>query len=61
MRLREVLAVTGIGSKSDLYRRIQAGTFPKGQRLSHKLAVWPEPVIAEWQREQLPEGLKGLL
>lgn len=61
MRLPDVLNQTGIGSKTDLYRRIRAKTFPQGVRLSHRVVVWPEPVVADWQRAQLPESLKGLL
>ena len=61
LRLPEVLSFTGIGSKSDLYRRIRAKTFPAGQRLSHRVVVWPEPVVADWQRSQLPDALKSLL
>lgn len=60
LRLPDVLRITGIGSKSDLYRRIRAKTFPAGQRLSHRVIVWPEPVIADWQRSQMPDSLKGI-
>lgn len=53
MRIADVLKATGIGSKSELYRRIQAKQFPKGNRISHRMVVWPEAVIADWQQRQL--------
>lgn len=49
LRIGDVLALTGFRSKSTLYAKIQEGGFPRGQRLSHKMVVWPEPVIARWQ------------
>lgn len=61
LRLADVLSLSGIGSKSELYRRIRTNSFPPGVRLSHSMVVWPEPVIAAWQRDQLPEGLKGIM
>lgn len=61
LRLADVLERTGIGSKSELYRRIRADEFPKGERISHKMVVWPEPVIARWQYQFLPADLQELL
>lgn len=49
LRITDVLALTGYRSKSTLYARIKEGGFPRGERLSHKMVVWPEPVIARWQ------------
>lgn len=48
LRLPEVLAMTGIRSKSDLYRRIRARTFPASRRLSHRVAVWSESEMSAW-------------
>lgn len=48
LRLPEVLSMTGIGSKTDLYRRIRNGAFPASRRLSHRVAVWSETEIKAW-------------
>ena len=61
LRLPDVLTLTGIKSKSGLYRRIKDGDFPKGERVSHRMVVWPEPVIARWQYRHLPADLQELL
>lgn len=47
IRLPEVLQRTGI-SKSEIYRRIRTGAFPRARRLSHRVAVWPESEIDVW-------------
>lgn len=61
LRLAQVLEVTGIGSKSTLYRMIQAGEFPQGERLSHRCVVWPETSIGAWQRARFALRLEDLL
>ncbi|WP_419716293.1 helix-turn-helix transcriptional regulator [Brevundimonas aurantiaca] len=48
LRLPEVLSMTGIGSKTDLYRRIRNGAFPASRRLSHRVAIWSESEVSEW-------------
>lgn len=53
LRLDAVLEATGM-SRSSIYRQIQAGKFPKPVKvLGERVAVWPESIIAEWQRELL--------
>lgn len=49
LRVEEVLTRTGIATTKDLDRRIRRGEFPKGQALSPKVRVWPEPQVARWQ------------
>ena len=61
LRIDDVLALTGYRSKSTLYAEIKKGEFPRGERLSHKMVVWPEPVIARWQYRRLPADLQELL
>ena len=47
IRLPEVIQITSI-SRTQIYRLIAAGTFPKQHRISHKVAVWKESEIAAW-------------
>lgn len=54
IRMPEVLHQTGIGSKTDLYRRVSAGTFPSSIRVSHRVAVWREDAVQDWMRKQMP-------
>ena len=49
IRLPEVVLRTGL-SRSEIYRRTLAGTFPKPNRLSHKVAVWSEESVTAWVR-----------
>lgn len=61
LRIEDVLPLTGVRSKSGLYRLIRAGKFPPGEKLSHRTTVWPEPVVARWQYQHLPADLRELL
>ena len=47
IRLPEVIQITSL-SRTQIYRLIAAGTFPKQRRLSHKVAAWKESEIAAW-------------
>ena len=47
IRLPEVIQITSI-SRTQIYRLIAAGTFPKQRRISHKVAAWKESEIAAW-------------
>ena len=47
IRLPEVMQITSL-SRTQIYRLIAAGTFPKQRRISHKLAAWKESEIAAW-------------
>lgn len=52
LRLREVMAMTGLGS-STIYRYIQAGTFPAPVKIGGFTSRWRESQIAAWI-EDLP-------
>ena len=45
IRLPEVIQITSL-SRTQIYRLIAAGTFPKQRRISHKVAAWKESEIA---------------
>ena len=47
IRLPEVIQITSL-SRTQIYRLIAAGTFPKQRRISHKVAVWKESEVAAW-------------
>lgn len=54
------MALVGF-KKSEVYRRIQAGIFPKPHRESHKVAVWFGDEIDAWLAERRREaGLTDL-
>lgn len=52
LRLNAVLDRTGL-SRSTLYRKIQAGTFPKQLKIAARCAGWRESAIAEWLRNPM--------
>lgn len=52
LRLNAVLAVTGL-SRSTLYRRMQAGTFPKNLKISARCAGWRESAVEAWLRNPI--------
>lgn len=56
LRLGEVRKVTGL-SKTELYRRISAGLFPRQHRLSHRVSVWIESEVAAWVQHQIAASL----
>ncbi|HMN54202.1 MAG TPA: AlpA family phage regulatory protein, partial [Sphingopyxis sp.] len=47
IRVRTVLARTGL-SRSTLYRKIAAGTFPRQLRISEFGAGWYESAVDRW-------------
>ena len=47
IRLPEVVRLTGL-SKSELYRRAAAGTFPAPRRISYKVSVWAWSEVKAW-------------
>lgn len=47
IRLRTVLKRTGL-SRSTLYRKIDAGTFPKQIRISANCTGWYESQVNQW-------------
>lgn len=46
-RLREVSRRTGL-SRSEIYRRIAAGTFPAPIKLGERASAWPEHEVTAW-------------
>lgn len=49
LRLPEVCSQVGL-SKSEIYRRIKAGSFPAPVKLGAKSVAWPDESINEWIR-----------
>ena len=47
LRLNTVLDRTGL-SRSTLYRKIEAGTFPRQVWIAERCAGWRESAILEW-------------
>ena len=47
LRFPEVIERTGI-SRTTIWRRVRAGTFPAPVRLGSNSIGWPEPAIIEW-------------
>lgn len=55
LRQPQVLAFVPI-SKSTLWRRIQARTFPEPLKLSQRVTVWRAEDIRRWIAQQSPES-----
>ncbi len=55
-RLPTVETQTGL-SKSEIYRRIKLGTFPKPLKLGARAVAWPAAVVESWVKS-LIEGAK---
>ncbi|OAN63645.1 helix-turn-helix transcriptional regulator [Sphingomonas sp. TDK1] len=47
LRIKAVLACTGL-TRSTLYRKMVAGTFPQNTQISTRCMGWRESAIAEW-------------
>ena len=47
IRIESVIQLTGI-SRSEIYRRIAAGTLPKPIKLSPRVSVWRRDEILAW-------------
>ncbi len=52
LRLNAVLDRTGL-SRSTLYRKMQAGTFPKNIQISTRCAGWRESAVEAWMRNPM--------
>jgi len=52
LRLNAVLDRTGL-SRSTLYRKMQAGTFPKNVKISERSAGWRQSAVEEWMRNPM--------
>ncbi|HFF0363058.1 TPA: helix-turn-helix transcriptional regulator [Pseudomonas aeruginosa] len=55
IRIKEVLSITS-HSKSDLYRRIAAGTFPAQINLGPMTVVWAEDEVHAWMGSRIAEA-----
>ena len=51
LRLEEVLRHTGL-SRSELYRKIQIGEFPRPVRVGKRAVRWRESEVEEWITER---------
>lgn len=54
-RLPTVQAQTGL-SKSEIYRRIQLGTFPKPLKLGARAVAWQASTIDAWVKALILQG-----
>lgn len=52
LRLKSVLERTGL-SRSTMYRKIQAGSFPRNVQLSTRCTGWRESAVAEWLKNPM--------
>lgn len=51
----EVERLTSL-STSEIYRRLEAGTFPQQIKLGAKSVAWVESEIHEWIHQQIEQG-----
>jgi len=58
IRLPEVKSRTGL-STSDLYRRMEAGTFPRQIKLGAKAVAWIETEVQEWIEKTIQAAKEG--
>lgn len=54
IRIEEVLSITSL-SRTELYRRIKAGTFPPQVKLAPGHVVWVLPEVDTWVAERIAE------
>ena len=60
---KQLIERTGLSAVT-IWRRIQAGDFPKPRQLTPNRVGWPESVIEEWENSrpvgqcELPDNLK---
>jgi prophage regulatory protein len=52
LRLPTVLARTGL-SRATLYRKVQAGTFPRQLKIAARCAGWRESAVNEWMNNPI--------
>ena len=56
LRINTVLERTGL-TRSTLYRKIQAGSFPRQVAISTRCAGWRESAVNEWMRNPMFYGV----
>ncbi|MDR7155695.1 prophage regulatory protein [Sphingobium xenophagum] len=52
LRLNTVLDRTGL-SRATLYRKVQAGTFPRQIRIATRCTGWRESAVNDWMRNPM--------
>lgn len=52
IRIKTVLEVTGL-SRSTLYRKMAAGSFPKQVKISDRCTGWRQSAVNEWMRNPM--------
>lgn len=52
LRLNTVLDRTGL-SRATLYRKVQAGTFPRQVRIATRCTGWRESAVNDWMRNPI--------
>ena len=58
IRLKEVLGLTGL-SRSTVYRKQRAGTFPESVQLGERVVAWREAEVREWMASRPKSGARG--
>lgn len=58
IKLPEVKRRTTL-STSEIYRRLEAGTFPKQIKLGAKAVAWLEHEVDAWIAERVAESVEG--
>jgi prophage regulatory protein len=53
IRMPDLKSKVGL-SKSQIYKLIQQGEFPRPIKLGDKIAVWTQSEIEEWMSSKLP-------
>ena len=49
LRMKDLVEKTSL-SRTTIHRMVAAGTFPKQERLTHRVAVWRASEIEAWMR-----------
>lgn len=52
LRISAVLEMTGL-TRSTLYRKMEAGTFPRNIRIATRCAGWRASAVDEWMRNPM--------
>ncbi len=55
IRLKEVMRLTGL-SRSTIYAKMDAGTFPRQRKITPTIAVWSEVEVIAWIAEVLAQA-----
>lgn len=59
IKLPEVKRRTTL-STSEIYRRLEAGTFPKQIKLGAKAVAWLEHEVSAWINQRVAESVEGV-